>query len=157
MSTIEGTRNRVEATFGYGHTDWKVRRYFYRHLVPLLSGKFGGLRMEKGDGFWRADGNSTAPYTGELFEEVSVTITFVTDLPTKRAVSILRKAATLAKEKTTGNVPLEWVNVEVTEVDVHHFVIPENTSYLPDGGDTKPPTYDGAPVSVRNDLGPHGY
>lgn len=121
MDAIDGERHTIAATFGYGHTDWNVREFFLEHLAQAVSESFGGFRYTTGTGFWTADGNSEPPFTGEIYEEDSVTLRVTVTGDVDSAVSILQAAAVEAKQKTTGNVPMEWVNVEVTHSEAHHF------------------------------------
>lgn len=121
MDTVNGERHKIELAFGYGHSEWNLREFFLRHLTQTISESFGGFRFETGTGFWRSDGNSEAPFTGELFEEDTVTVTVTVDGDPESAVSILRAACVESKRKTDGDVPMEWVNVEVTQCEAHHF------------------------------------
>jgi len=119
--SIDGQRHTIALTFGYGHTDWNVREFFVRHLAQSVSESFGGFRFTTGTGFWRADGNGSAPHTGELFEEDCVTLVVTITGDVDSAVQILRASAMAAKKRTAGDVPMEWVNVEVTQSQAHHF------------------------------------
>jgi hypothetical protein len=119
--SIDGKRHTIALTFGYGHVDWNEREFFLEHLAQSVSESFGGFRFTTGTGFWRADGNGNAPHTGELFEEDTVTLHVTVTGDVASAVSILQAAAVEAKQKTTGDVPMEWVNVEVTQSEAHHF------------------------------------
>jgi hypothetical protein len=113
METINGKRHTIAATFGFGHVDWSVREYFLEHLAQAVCESFGGFRYTTGTGFWTADGNSEPPFTGEIFEEDSVTLHVTVTGDVESAVSILRAAAVEAKQKTSGDVPMQWVNVEM--------------------------------------------
>jgi hypothetical protein len=121
MDSINGERHTIAATFGYGHTAWNVREFFLGHLSQSVCESFGGFRYTTGTGFWTADGNSEPPFTGEIFQEDSVTLHVTVTGDVESAVSILQAAAVEAKQKTTGDVPMEWVNVEVTQSEAHHF------------------------------------
>ena len=121
MQTINGERHKIALTFGYGHTDWNVREYFLRHLPEAVCESFGGFRYTTGTGFWTADGNSEPPFTGEIFEEDSVTLIVTVEESPESAVSILRASAIEAKNQTAGDVPMEWVNVEITQAQAAHF------------------------------------
>lgn len=121
MDSIDGQRHTIAATFGFGHVDWNVREFFLGHLSQSVSESFGGFRYTTGTGFWTADGNSEPPFTGEIFEEDAVTLRVTVTGDVDSAVSILQAAAVEAKQKTTGDVPMEWVNVEVTQSEAHHF------------------------------------
>lgn len=125
METINGERHTIAATFGFGHVDWNVREFFLEHLAQAVSESFGGFRYTTGTGFWTADGNSEPPFTGELFEEDTVTIHVTVTGDVESAVSILQAAAVEAREKTTGEVPLQWVNVEAWETQAFHFDMSE--------------------------------
>ena len=121
MQTINGERHKIALTFGYGHTDWNVREYFLGHLANAVCESFGGFRYTTGTGFWTADGNSEPPFTGEIFEEDSVTLIVTVEESPESAVSILRASAMEAKNQTAGDVPMEWVNVEITQAQAAHF------------------------------------
>jgi len=121
MATISGQRHTIAVTFGYGHTDWNVQEFFLEHLAETVSEDFGGFRYTKGTGFWRSDGNSEPPFTGELFEEKTVTLYLTVDNDPNHAVYMLREACDFAKHATKGNVPMQWINVEVTQSQAHHF------------------------------------
>jgi hypothetical protein len=121
METINGERHTIAATFGFGHVDWNVREFFLEHLAEAVCESFGGFRYSTGTGFWTADGNSEPPFTGEIFEEDSVTLHVTVTGDVESAVSILQAAAVEAKQKTSGDVPMQWVNVEVTQCTAHHF------------------------------------
>jgi len=108
--SIHGERHTIALTFGYGHTDWNAREFFIRHLAQSVSESFGGFRFTTGTGFWREDGNGNAPHTGELFEEETVTLHVTVTGDVESAVSILQAACIEARNNTTGDVPLAWVN-----------------------------------------------
>jgi hypothetical protein len=121
METLEGDRYKFSVVFGYGHTDWNVSNFF-RLLEEEMTLYFGGCRVETKRGLWRADGNNeTAPYTGELYEEDSVEVTIVTDVAPEKATRRIRAAARHSKNYTEGDVPMEWVNVEITQAQAAHF------------------------------------
>lgn len=119
--SIDGERHTIALTFGYGHTDWNIREFFLRHLAQTVSEDFGGFRYKTGVGFWRADGNSEPPHTGEIFEEDTVTLHVTVQNDPEQAVYMLQEACKYAKHATNGDVPMEWVNVEVTQSEAHHF------------------------------------
>jgi len=121
MQTINGKRHTITATFGFGHVDWNVHEFFIEHLAKTVSRDFGGFRFETGTGVWRDDGNSEPPFTGELFEEKTVTLYLTVDNDPNHAVYMLREACDFAKHATKGNVPMEWINVEITQCTVSHF------------------------------------
>jgi hypothetical protein len=123
MNTLTGERHKLEITFGYGHVDWNVREFFVANLPPLLTEKFGGFRTDRGTGYWRMDGNQSPPYSGELMEEDSVTVTITTDEDVNTAMAHIRLICRKAKRQTEGDVPMEWVNVEVTECQARHFAM----------------------------------
>jgi len=118
MDSISGERQTIAATFGFGHVDWSVREYFLEHLAQSVSESFGGFRFTTGTGFWR-------PHTGELFEEDTVTLHVTVTGDVESAVSILQAACIEARNNTTGDVPLAWVNVETWETEAFHFDMSE--------------------------------
>jgi len=119
--SIEGPRHTIRLTFGYAHTKWNVREFFIDKLAKQVSRDFGGFRYNTGTGFWRDDGNTSPPYNDELFEEDTVTLIVTVDVDSNFAVTMLREACRYAKHATEGDVPMEWVNVEVTQAEAHHF------------------------------------
>jgi hypothetical protein len=121
METINGERATIQATYGFGHTDWNVRAFFLEHLAQAVSESFGGFRFTTGTGFWRSDGNGDPPFTGEVFEEDTVTLHVTVSGDPDSAVSIIRAASMEAKARTAGEVPMQWVNVEVTQSEARHF------------------------------------
>lgn len=125
MDSINGERHTIAATFGYGHSDWAMREFFLDHLAQAVCESFGGFRYTTGTGFWTADGNSEPPFTGQLFEEDTVTLHVTVTGDVESAVQILQAAAVEAREKTTGEVPLAWVNVETWETKAFHFDMSE--------------------------------
>jgi hypothetical protein len=120
METINGKRHTLTLSFGYGHTDWHVDQFF-RSLHEQLVKDFGGLRTNKGVGLWASDGNTNPPYTGEIYGEDVVTITVTVDVDPEFATHLIQEACRYAKHRTEGDVPMEWVNVEVTQTEAHHF------------------------------------
>lgn len=120
METLDGERVKISLVIGYGHTDWNVSD-FLRKLDEEITTLFGGCRVDSKRGLWREDGNSTQPFNGELFEEDSVEFTILTDLDAETAIQQIRVSCNNCKYATPGDVPVEWINVEVTQVDCHHF------------------------------------
>jgi hypothetical protein len=121
METIKGERHTITATFGFGHIDWNIREFFLGYLADSISADFGGCRFTEGTGIWREDGNGEPPHKGEIFEEDTVSLhVTVQDDPT-HAVYMIREACRYARHATSGDVPIEWVNVEVTQSQAHHF------------------------------------
>jgi len=121
METINGERHTIALTFGYGHTDWNVRDFFLDHLTKTVSRDFGGFRFTTGTGFWTDDGNSEPPFKGEIFEEDTVTLVVTVQDDPEFAVYMLQEACRYAKHATDGDVPMEWVNVEITQTQAAHF------------------------------------
>ena len=120
MERISGDRVKISITIGYPHTDWNESEFLTR-LEERITRRFGGCRVESKRGLWREDGNSTQPHTGELFEEDSVEFTLVTDRDVVEATRQVEGACIYAKVYTDGDVPVEWVNVETTQVQARHF------------------------------------
>jgi hypothetical protein len=120
METINGERVKISLVIGYAHTDWNVSEFLTK-LEEEITTLFGGCRVESKRGLWREDGNSTQPFNGELFEEDSVEFTILTDLDVEKALTQLRVSCENCKFCTRGDVPVEWVNVETTQVECHHF------------------------------------
>lgn len=120
MDSITGDRVKISLVIGYGHTDWHEDEFLYA-LEEQITQHFGGCRVESKRGLWRSDGNGSFPHTGELFEEDSVEFTILTDLPVEQATDMVEFSTRQAAELTGGQVPIEWVNVEVTQAQAHHF------------------------------------
>lgn len=113
-------RHKISLVFGYGHVAWNVSQFF-RHLEEEITTDFGGCRVSQKRGLWRSDGNDSAPHTGELFEEDSVEVTILTDKEPDDFVWLIESAVKFARNETDSDVPMEWVNVEYTQVQQGHF------------------------------------
>ena len=113
-------RYKISVVFGYGHIDWNVHEFF-RHLEEEITKDFGGCRVSQKRGLWRADGNDSGIRTGELFEEDTMEVTILTDLDPQEFLWIVKSAVKFARDETEGDVPMEWVNVEFTQVEQGHF------------------------------------
>ena len=113
-------RHKIFLVFGYGHIDWPVSDFF-RYLEEEITTDFGGCRISKKRGLWRSDGNDSAPHTGELFEEDTTEFTILTNKKPEDFMCLIRSAVKFARDETDGDVPMEWVNVEYTQVKQGHF------------------------------------
>lgn len=123
MSNLKGDRFRYTFTVG---CEWNYNVIYMDELidnvVERLSRVTGGMKRMDHDGLWREDGNGNPPYEGELVSEPATSISFVSndvpDVMLPYVKGLFRDAA--------FKMPMEcdfmqWVNVEVERVEVHHF------------------------------------
>jgi hypothetical protein len=52
-------------------------------------------------------------------------VTILTDLDPHEFLWIVKSAVKFARDETEGDVPMEWVNVEFTQVEQGHFNMQE--------------------------------
>jgi len=113
-------RYKISLVFGYGHIDWNVDEFF-RLMEEQICIDFGGCRIDEKRGLWTDDGNKSRPHFGEIFEEESVEFTILTSMSPEDFHWYIQEAAKYARYETDGDVPMEWVNVEYTQVQQGHF------------------------------------
>jgi len=136
---MTGTRTRF--TIAIGCNDAGELDEYTDRLVEEISRFTAGATVLHGAGYWRTDGNGSAPYTGDLQVESNRTVTFVTDMDRGRALDALKtKARTVHAELRPEGI--EWLNVEAESVEVEHF---DASTFVPSG--------DGAPTEEENDTG----
>lgn len=129
--SMTGTRTRFTIAIGCSDAD-ELDRYTDR-LVEEISRFSAGATVLHGAGYWRTDGNGSAPYNGELQKEENRTVTFVTDKNRSWALDALKaKARTVHAELRPEGI--EWLNVETETVEVEHF---DASTFTPSGDGEK--------------------
>jgi hypothetical protein len=174
MDTQE--RTRFSITFGAEkESNRKALNRFIDSVERELTRNTGGMKRIEHSGSWRTDGNSEAPYTGELTREPAVTLSFVTDVDSERMLSVIKAVVRdeADRQDLLSSEAMRWVNVEMEPVRVSHFDLTEPVGGSYDDSEPYDPGPSArvvenrkgpddlrheAPTSSRNEsTGPHGY
>ena len=168
--SLSGNRTRFRFVFGvpFGETHTKT----FNHLIERITKVTAGCTVIDARGIWREDGNGNPPYIGDIDDEHSIIIEFVTG-----RFDVLRHVKRIVREvHREFDPPFRWVNVEMSSVHVDHF----DASEPPTSGDSVPsgdvdvePSGDAVPDDPRTRAmsgrarvarstrkpgdGPHGY
>jgi len=162
---LSGNRKRITFTFGADNERNAPKlSKFADELLPRITKITAGAKVNYHDGVWRSDGNTEPPFTGEHVREPALSISFGTPHDVENVLSAVKaQIRETAQEMFDDPSFMQWVNVEIEPVSVHHFDLTEPVGshhferseteraaekYSPPAPDERS-LYDGAPVSTK--------